>query len=225
LLGRLASAGDDGAIRLWGQTSWACEVTVHHTAAAANVPEDMLHEEEQEDDEEEEETASVVGVLSLEVFEESLISGGDDSVIRIWNTNTWICEWLLRAHQDEVWSIRMLRSDACLVTGSVDGTIRIWRYQRPNHSSTISHDHHSSSSSNNSSPNQLPMVQRYSNNRNSGCSSNIRSPQDHITSSSGLILSDESEKEWICEQTIQTDNPVYSLCCLEGSFIFKFVDI
>ena len=28
--GRLASAGDDGTIKLWGSTSWACEVTVHN---------------------------------------------------------------------------------------------------------------------------------------------------------------------------------------------------
>ena len=30
--GRLASAGDDGVIKLWGIGSWACEVTVHHTS-------------------------------------------------------------------------------------------------------------------------------------------------------------------------------------------------
>ena len=48
--GRLASAGDDGTIKLWGSTSWACEVTVHnlhipvtvalpHTPSRATVPE------------------------------------------------------------------------------------------------------------------------------------------------------------------------------------------
>jgi WD40 repeat protein len=33
--GRLASAGDDGVIKLWGIGSWACEVTVHHTSVDA----------------------------------------------------------------------------------------------------------------------------------------------------------------------------------------------
>ena len=37
--------------------------------------------------------------MSLEVTGEKLISGGDDSMIRIWNTNNWTCEQILRAHQ------------------------------------------------------------------------------------------------------------------------------
>ena len=27
--------------------------------------------------------------MSLEVFEDKLFSGGDDSIVRIWNTNNW----------------------------------------------------------------------------------------------------------------------------------------
>ena len=44
-------------------------------------------------------SAQRVGVMSLEVTGEKLISGGDDSMIRIWNTNNWTCEQILRAHQ------------------------------------------------------------------------------------------------------------------------------
>ena len=36
--GRLASAGDDGTIKLWGSTSWACEVTVHNILIPAIAP-------------------------------------------------------------------------------------------------------------------------------------------------------------------------------------------
>jgi len=36
--GRLASAGDDGTIKLWGSTSWACEVTVHNQQIQAASP-------------------------------------------------------------------------------------------------------------------------------------------------------------------------------------------
>ena len=36
--GRLASAGDDGTIKLWGSTSWACEVTVHNLHIQAIAP-------------------------------------------------------------------------------------------------------------------------------------------------------------------------------------------
>ena len=37
-----------------------------------------------------------VGVMSLEVVDDKLISGGDDSVIRVWNTNSWSCERIIR---------------------------------------------------------------------------------------------------------------------------------
>ena len=47
----------------------------------------------------------MVGVMSLEVCGEKLISGGDDSVIRIWNTNNWTCEQILRAHQVKLFAV------------------------------------------------------------------------------------------------------------------------
>lgn len=61
----------------------------------------------------------------MHVCEDKLISGGDDSIIRIWDTNSWRCERLLRGHENEIWAIRGLGS--LVVTGSVDGTLRVWR--------------------------------------------------------------------------------------------------
>jgi len=123
---RLASAGDDGVINLWNTSSWSCEVTVHHGAAEA----DGDSEGEQTDG-----IASsgsrTVGVMSLEVVGQGarmrLVSGSDDAAIKIWNTSSWTCERVLRAHQDEIWAMRCT-SEGSLVTGSVDGTIRSWRY-------------------------------------------------------------------------------------------------
>ena len=43
----------------------------------------------QEEVEEEAAPQLRVGVMSLEVFEDKLFSGGDDSIVRIWNTNNW----------------------------------------------------------------------------------------------------------------------------------------
>lgn len=35
----------------------------------------------------------------MDVCDDKLVSGGDDAIIRIWNTNNWTCERLLRGHQ------------------------------------------------------------------------------------------------------------------------------
>jgi WD40 repeat protein len=64
-------------------------------------------------------------VLSLEAWKSYLFSGGDDNVVRVWSTLSWTCIFLLRAHEDEVWALRVL-PDGSLITGSVDATIRVW---------------------------------------------------------------------------------------------------
>lgn len=72
-----------------------------------------------------------VGVLSLEVWKSYLFSGGDDNVVRVWSTLSWTCVFVLRAHEDEVWALRVL-PNGILITGSVDATIRVWnvRYRK-----------------------------------------------------------------------------------------------
>lgn len=54
--------------------------------------------------------------MSMAVFEDTLISGGDDSLVRVWDTNNWSYGQILRAHKDEVWSIR-INSDGTMITG------------------------------------------------------------------------------------------------------------
>jgi hypothetical protein len=84
--GRLASAGDDGAIKLWNTSNWTCEVTVHHSAVRddESADEDGSDHDSSDDDE-----SAQVGVLSLEMSRERLVSGGDDCVVRVWNTADW----------------------------------------------------------------------------------------------------------------------------------------
>ena len=120
--GRLASAGDDGVIKLWNASSWTCEVTVHHNVVGLARPQDRVAEEENND---EEAPLPLVGVLSLEMSGDRLVSGGDDGEVRVWNTSDWSCE-SLSSHQSEVWAL-LFTPDGALVTSSVNGIIRIWR--------------------------------------------------------------------------------------------------
>lgn len=59
----------------------------------------IIGEDEDGIDDDRQQLPHRVGVMSLEVYEDKLISGGDDSVVRIWNTNNWTCERMLCAHQ------------------------------------------------------------------------------------------------------------------------------
>lgn len=115
--GRLASAGDDGVIKLWNTSTWDCEVTVHNSS---------LRQDEGELGAED--GAQPIGVLSLEMSGDRLVSGGDDCAVRVWNTNDWSCECLLGTHEGEVWSLLFL-ADGALITSSVNGSIRVWREQ------------------------------------------------------------------------------------------------
>lgn len=56
-------------------------------------------------------------MLSLEVWQCYLFSGGDDNVVRVWSTVTWSCLYKLRAHEDEVWALKVL-PDGTLITGN-----------------------------------------------------------------------------------------------------------
>jgi len=179
--GRLASAGDDGTIKLWSSISWTCEVTLHNMVEAG------------EDDETD--SPNAVGVMSLEVWEDKLFSGGDDSVVRVWNTTNWTCEQLLRAHEDEVWSLRVT-TEGCLVTGSVDGTIRVWR--------------HPQGANNENSGGLISVVS----------SSSSGNSLTHSNSASNLSLFGSiATGDWECSQIVRSDGPVYSMCCLDGRVV------
>jgi WD40 repeat protein len=188
--GRLASAGDDGVIKLWSSHTWACEVTVHHT----------IHDEEGV------ESAAQVGVMSLEVCDDKLVSGGDDSIIRIWNTNSWTCERIISAHHDEVWAIFMTPMGS-LITGSVDSTIRLWHQQVINPGNRTLNGHQLTRVS-------TPVLSHSSSlvTNSSGINSSYTVAGDDRSNNGG----EEPSVDWICDQTIQSDGPVYALCCLDN---------
>lgn len=169
-----------------------------------------------------------VGVMSLEVCGEKLISGGDDCVIRVWNTNNWTCEQILKAHQGEVWSLTV-NVEGLLISGSVDGTIRVWRQEAHDTSAVAAAAAAASSGSSSGGlsvgSDSIPRtgssnaLQSYVTSR--GAIQNIHSESDDSagalgTSSHGAHAPPVS---WVCEHTIQSDGAVYSLCCLDGRIV------
>eukprot|EP00698_Gefionella_okellyi_P004885 TRINITY_DN14516_c0_g1_i1.p1 TRINITY_DN14516_c0_g1~~TRINITY_DN14516_c0_g1_i1.p1 ORF type:complete len:906 (+),score=185.07 TRINITY_DN14516_c0_g1_i1:79-2796(+) len=74
-------------------------------------------------------------VLCITVNKSKIISGSEDSTIRIWDCDTGKCISVLEGHSDAICSLLML-NDATLISGSADGTIREWNVNTFEHIGT-----------------------------------------------------------------------------------------
>ncbi|KAG5644050.1 hypothetical protein DXG03_009202 [Asterophora parasitica] len=65
-------------------------------------------------------------VRALAARGRTLVSGSYDCTVRIWDTITGACKWVLVGHTQKVYSVVLdpARNQAC--SGSMDGTVRVW---------------------------------------------------------------------------------------------------
>lgn len=71
-------------------------------------------------------TANVKCVTFLGEEGCSLVSGGSDNTVRIWQTATGRCKTVLRGHRSKIWDLSATANGRWLASGSGDGCIRIW---------------------------------------------------------------------------------------------------
>jgi WD40 repeat protein len=60
----------------------------------------------------------------LVVHGDKLISGSNEGTIKVWNTDTWVCERTLKGHTSAVLCL-VVHGDK-LISGSHEGTIKVW---------------------------------------------------------------------------------------------------
>ena len=57
------------------------------------------------------------------------VSGSHDHTIKLWDANTHRCVKTMQGHTDGVWSLNYMMDGKRLISGSVDGTARLWDTQ------------------------------------------------------------------------------------------------
>jgi F-box and WD-40 domain protein CDC4 len=67
----------------------------------------------------------VMGVWALTLLGDTLVSGGCDRDVRVWDLKTGNCSQILRGHSSTVRCLQMV-DESTAVSGSRDGTVRVW---------------------------------------------------------------------------------------------------
>ena len=108
----LASANEDGTIRLWNPETQVLDTTLRgHTGSVLSI------------------AFSPDGLL--------LASGGADGTVRLWDPQTQTLESTLRGHTGSVLSIAFSPDGLLLASGGADGTVRLWDPQTQTLESTL----------------------------------------------------------------------------------------
>lgn len=70
-----------------------------------------------------------MGVWALNIWGDTLVSGGCDRDIRVWNLKTGECLQILRGHQSTIRCIQMVDAKT-IISGSRDTSVRIWDIEK-----------------------------------------------------------------------------------------------
>lgn len=70
-----------------------------------------------------------MGVWALNIWGDTLVSGGCDRDIRVWNIKTGECLQILRGHQSTIRCIQMVDSKT-VISGSRDTSVRVWDIEK-----------------------------------------------------------------------------------------------
>jgi len=76
-----------------------------------------------------------VNDIDVDVDGHLLVSGADDNVVKLWNTNTMKCTHTLKGHQGRVLCVKIHRNS--IFSGSSDKTVKVWNLETGECSGTL----------------------------------------------------------------------------------------
>jgi len=82
-------------------------------------------------------TQDVKSVVFVGADGKRLASGSADKLVRIWDTNSGLCERVLRGHTSKIWCVTSDRKGSRVLSGGGNGDVIIWHME--NKESTVTH--------------------------------------------------------------------------------------
>lgn len=68
---------------------------------------------------------------------ESVVTAGDDGLLKIWEGNTGLLQFTIRGHSKEISDLAMLPSANLMASSSTDGEVRVWDYSTGKNTHTL----------------------------------------------------------------------------------------
>uniref|UniRef100_A0A915E3J0 F-box domain-containing protein n=1 Tax=Ditylenchus dipsaci TaxID=166011 RepID=A0A915E3J0_9BILA len=69
-------------------------------------------------------------ITCVQLHQDTLVTGSDDTTIRVWSSATAQCLYVLVGHQGGVWSLQLSEDGKTLISGSTDRTVRVWNLKQ-----------------------------------------------------------------------------------------------
>ena len=73
---------------------------------------------------------SVYSIASFPDSAQWVVTGSDTKDVRVWNTESGVCQLTLEGHMHRVYGVDASRTRNLLATAAEDGRVTVWKYKQ-----------------------------------------------------------------------------------------------